>query len=512
MSEFPTTDFAVPDVAVEERTDVLSNLPAGRSQRQLACAIMAASTVVFLILAPLAKVALRPVPAFIPIYQSALLVNDLITAVFLLGQRQLSRSHGLSLLAGGYLFTALMSTVHALSFPGLFAPNGLLDAGPQTTAWLYMFWHSGFPLFVIAYTRYGLEEQPAGEGGITILSTVASIVSLVCGLALLTTLGQDLLPPIMQDNHYTPAMIIVVSAVWLLNLLALHALSRRRPYSMLDLWLIVTMCAWLFDIALSAVLNAGRYDLGFYAGRIYGLLAASFVLVVLLHEHGKLYVQLIMLRDSDREKADELRRLSTIDQLTGIANRRAFEDALDQEWRRMMRHGTTLSLLMIDVDCFKRFNDAYGHVAGDQCLRAVAQVLAGKARRAGELAARYGGEEFAVLLPHVHIAEAKKLGEAICAAVSDCRITHEHSEAASHVTISVGAASIADLPELAATLSREGTLPSATMPGATVLVETADHALYRAKKSGRNRVVAVGIDDAAGAAGQTAASCDSSVG
>ena len=378
---------------------------------------------IFLILAPFAKVALWPVPAFIPIYQSALLVNDLITAAFLLGQRQLSRSHGLSLLAGGYLFTALMSTVHALSFPGLFTPTGLLNAGPQTTAWLYMFWHGGFPLFVIAYTRYGLAQQPAGEGSITIASTVAAIISLVGGLALLTTLGQALLPPIMQDNHYTPAMIMVVSAVWLLNLIALFALSRRRPYSVLDLWLIVTMCAWLFDIALSAVLNAGRYDLGFYAGRIYGLLAASFVLLVLLHEHGKLYLQLIKLRDGDRETAD------------GAApaeyHRSADRDREPPRLRGRPRPGMAaddaarhdLSLLMIDVDCFKRFNDAYGHVAGDQCLRAVAQVLAGKARRAGELAARYGGEEFAVLLPHVDIAEAKKLGEVICAAVSDCRIS-----------------------------------------------------------------------------------------
>jgi diguanylate cyclase (GGDEF)-like protein len=501
----PMIDVAVSDVAAEERTDFLSNFPAGRRQRRLACAVMAASTVIFLILAPFAKVALWPVPAFIPIYQSALLVNDLIAAVFLLGQRQLSRSHGLNLLAGGYLFTALMSTVHALSFPGVFAPTGLLDAGPQTTAWLYMFWHGGFPLFVIAYTRYGLKEQPAEEGTATIAGTVGSIISLVCGLGLLATVGQALLPAIMQDNRYTPAMNIVVSAVWLLNLLALYALSRRRPYSMLDLWLIVTMCAWLFDIALSAVLNAGRYDLGFYAGRIYGLLAASFVLVVLLHEHGKLYVQLVKLRDSDREKTDELRRLSTVDPLTGVANRRAFEDALAQEWRRMMRHGTTLSLLMVDVDCFKRFNDAYGHVAGDQCLRVVAQVLAGKARRAGEMAARYGGEEFAVLLPHVDIVEAKKLGEVICKSVSDCKILHVLSDAAPYVTISVGAASIADLPELVATLSREATLPSATMPGATVLVETADHALYRAKRAGRNRVVAAGIDDAADE--PTVASC-----
>jgi diguanylate cyclase (GGDEF)-like protein len=255
------------------------------------------------------------------------------------------------------------------------------------------------------------------------------------------------------------------------------------------------MCAWLFDIALSVVFNAGRFDLGFYAGRIYGLLAAGFVLIVLLIENGKLYVQLHGLRESDRVKAVELHRLSTIDALTGIANRRAFDEALSQEWRRMMRHGSALSLLLIDVDFFKRYNDTYGHVAGDQCLRAIGQVLAGKARRAGEMAARYGGEEFAVLLPHIDLADARKLGEVICAAVRAQNILHERSDVASCVTVSIGAASIADLPELAALLSREGTLPSATMPGATVLVELADHVLYQAKIAGRNRVVAAGAHD-----------------
>ncbi len=483
------------DFAEEERTDFLSSLPAGRRERRFAWAVIAVSTAIFALLAPFAKLALIPEPAFIPIYQSALLVNDMITAVFLLGQRQLSRSHGLALLAGGYLFTALMSTMHALSFPGLFSPTGLLGAGPQTTAWLYMFWHGGFPLFVIAYTRYGLKEEPADEGRITIVSTVGAIVALVCGFTLLATVGQALLPPIMRDNRYTSILIVVVSSVWVLNLIALYALSRRRPYSVLDLWLSVTMCAWLFDIALSAVFNAGRYDLGFYAGRIYGLMAASLVLVVLLVENGKLHLQLVRLRESDRAKTAELRRLSTIDQLTGIANRRAFDDALSQEWRRMMRQGTTLSLLLIDVDFFKRFNDTYGHVAGDQCLHQVAQALASRARRAGELAARYGGEEFAVLLPNVDRADAKKLGEVICATVRDRNIAHEKSDAAPCVTISVGAASIADLPELAATLSRSGNLPSATIPGATVLIEMADYALYRAKLGGRNRVVAAGDDD-----------------
>src|ERR1700689_5032254 len=205
-----------------------------------------------------------------------------------------------------------MSTSHALTFPGLFAPGGLLEAGPQTTAWLYMFWHGGFPLFVIAHASYR-PEQRQGEGGSAILIVAASIVAAVCCLTLLATWGERLLPAIMRNDHYTPTLIFVVSSVWLLNLLAVFALLRRKPYSVLDLWLIVAMCSWLFDIALSAMFNAGRYDLGFYAGRIYGLLAASFVLVVLLVQNGRLHVQLHKLRESDRAKAVHLHRSSVLD-------------------------------------------------------------------------------------------------------------------------------------------------------------------------------------------------------
>ena len=97
------------------------------------------------------KLPLAPVPAFIPIYESALVINDLVTAVFLFGQIYISRSRALLLLACGYLFTAALTVAHALTFPGLFSPTGLLGAGPQSTAWLYMFWHGGFPLLVIAY-------------------------------------------------------------------------------------------------------------------------------------------------------------------------------------------------------------------------------------------------------------------------------------------------------------------------------------------------------------------------
>jgi diguanylate cyclase (GGDEF)-like protein len=454
----------------------LWNQPATHGKRRFALAIVAASTVTFVVLAPFAKVPLARVDAFIPIYESALVLNDLVTAMFVLGQVYISRSRALLLLACGYLFTAFTAVSHALTFPGLFAESGLLGAGPQSTAWLYMFWHAGFPLLVIGYACCGSHHR---DGRRAILPGVALVVVTVCGLTLLATLGHDMLPSIMRGDGYTPAMLAVVSSTWALSVIALAMLLRRRSDSVLDLWLLVVMCAWIFDIALSAVLNAGRYDLGFYAGRIYGLVSTSFVLIVLIIENSKLYIQVLQLRESDRRKADKLHQLSVVDAMTGIANRRAFEEALDQEWRRAVRHNTGLCLAMVDVDYFKRFNDAYGHVAGDRCLRTVAQALASRARRAGEMAARYGGEEFAVLLPHTEIDVAYRLAEQMCEVVRQQRIPHAGSEVAPFVTISVGVAS-------ATQLSHAGASNGQRLE-ATALVKAADQALYQAKKSGRNR-------------------------
>jgi PAS domain S-box-containing protein len=286
----------------------LSTLPAAAGERRLALAVVAISTVIFLAAVPFAKLPLAPLAAFIPIYQSALVVNDLITAVLLFGQFSILRSRGLLLLASGYLFTAFMAASHALSFPGLFAPGGLLGAGPQTTAWLYMFWHGGFPLLVIAYA---LDRKPLNgpRGGAVVSSIAAALVAVVL-LTALATAGQDFLPAIMRGNHYTPALITVISSVWALSLVALVALWWRRPHSVLDLWLMVVLCAWLFDIGLSAVFNAGRFDLGFYAGRIYGLLAASLVLMVLLLDNGMLYSRLA---ETHAEHQERLRILHEID-------------------------------------------------------------------------------------------------------------------------------------------------------------------------------------------------------
>jgi diguanylate cyclase (GGDEF)-like protein len=168
-----------------------------------------------------------------------------------------------------------------------------------------------------------------------------------------------------------------------------------------------------------------------------------------------------------------IKDLSDTDGLTGIANRCKLEEHLAQEWRRLLRDKKPLTLMMCDIDYFKRYNDLYGHQAGDECLKAVAKVLARHSQRSGDLAARYGGEEFTLVLPAVDQMGAAKLAEMIRQDVESLNIKHEGSPISAFVTISIGIA--CQVP----------TTESATEK----LIAVADSALYQAKASGRNRVV-----------------------
>src|SRR2546426_5681609 len=156
----------------------LSTLPAGRGERRLALTVVLVSAAIFLSAVPFAKMPLAQISAFIPIYESALVINDLITAGLLFGQFSFLRSRALCVLASGYLFTALMTVSHALTFPRLFSPTGLLGAGPPSTAWLYMLWHGGFPPLVIPYALLkdaGRETgRPRGRAGVAVLASLAA--------------------------------------------------------------------------------------------------------------------------------------------------------------------------------------------------------------------------------------------------------------------------------------------------------------------------------------------------
>lgn len=174
-----------------------------------------------------------------------------------------------------------------------------------------------------------------------------------------------------------------------------------------------------------------------------------------------------------------LKRMAVEDALTGLPNRRRFNEVMEEEIRRARRSGGLFSLLMCDVDFFKRYNDHYGHQGGDDCLRVVGEVMREVFKRAGELPARYGGEEFAVILPGVSEAHALMAAEKLLKALADRALPHEKSDAAPHVTLSIGLAS--------AIVEETRTLEW--------FVAKADEALYQSKKNGRNRVTRAPIPD-----------------
>ena len=289
-----------------ERTVFLSTLPPSNRDYRFALGIVLVSLVIFLLAVPFAKRQLAEVWAFIPSYQSALMVTDLITAVLLFAQFVILGAPQLLVLAGGYLFCALITIPHALSYPRLFATTGLLHAGPQTTAWLYMIWHGGFPLAVAAFVLLR-DRATIRRRGVAVALTCSAVLVIVGAATALSTAGHDLLPAIMRGDQYTPVLPVVTGGVWLLSLMALLLLWKRRPHSALDLWLMVVMAAWLLDIALSAMLNHGRFDLGFYLGRVYGLVAASLVLLVILVETGGVYARLA--RSYELERMEHERQL-----------------------------------------------------------------------------------------------------------------------------------------------------------------------------------------------------------
>lgn len=176
---------------------------------------------------------------------------------------------------------------------------------------------------------------------------------------------------------------------------------------------------------------------------------------------------------------DGLRRAALTDALTGVGNRRRFDEHIDKEWMRAVRLSESLSLLMIDIDYFKRYNDRYGHLAGDGCLRKVAQAIASVARRPADEVARFGGEEFVMLLPHTDEQGARHMADQVIHAVSELQLPHDASQLQGMVTVSVGATTAEGLHFAGAT--------DLTAPPAHQIVAAGDRALYEAKRAGRAR-------------------------
>ena len=309
----------------------LGAAPAKRWDRRLAAIFAVLSFLGLALLAPFARTHLPAAPQFVPSYESALWVCDLATSVLLLAQFQRSRSPSLLVLSGGYLVSTLVIPPHLLAFPGLFAPRGLLGGDGQTIAWIYVLWHTGFALIVLAHSLVARAETRRGwkvnRPGWAIVVTLAAATAYVAGACWLAVHPAGL--PVISVNGQYGRMLTSGVAPFMVgsSIAALASILLARRGSVLDVWLTVVMSAWTCDVALSSVVSATRFDVGWYAGRVYALAAGAFLLGVLLLDLSRLYGRLAdAVEDAraqnvalmrSREELTRSQRMEAIGQLTG---------------------------------------------------------------------------------------------------------------------------------------------------------------------------------------------------
>jgi diguanylate cyclase (GGDEF)-like protein len=446
-------------------------VPATRREMRLAFSVVMISALPLAVVVPFAHVPLPKITAFIPSYESALAICDLVTAVLLFGRVTRRRSRAFLALACGYLFNATIVVVHALTFPGVFSETGLLGANDQTTAWLYVFWHGGFPLFVLAYALLPERDDASAyirkHPGWAITCSSIGVLGVVAVLTLLATVGHGLLPRIIEAGNYSRMISSGASPMVLaLSALALFALLRRSKWNVLDVWLMAVMSVWLLDVTLSAVVSSSRYDLGWYGGRSYGLVAACCLLIILLFEMNRLYDRLNAALAIAQVLQLDLTFRAENDSLTGLPNRALFYDRLETAMARCRRSKNLMALLYLDIDDFKKINDSMGHAAGDDLLRSFAQRLL-QCVRASDTVARLGGDEFTVILENLSSREvAQSVVDKLMAAL---RRPFRTGDMDIQARASIGIAYFTD-----------------EVIGADLLIKQADAALYQAKQRGRN--------------------------
>jgi signal transduction histidine kinase len=284
--------------------------------RRVALAFVVAIVVVFLAITPQA---LRPLPrvdGFIPAVQSSIFATDLITAILLFAHFATDRARALVWLASGYLFSAVLVAAQALTFPGAFSTTGLLGAGPQTAAWLYVPWHVALPAAAAAYAwlkRRSPDEEPRGATAVTIrraaIASVLAAVAIVAG----ALLAGDALPVlVVSDSRFTASASIATALPLLLSVVAFVLVWRQRT-SVLDEWLTVALTASIAETALIVFVGASRYTLAFYTSRLFAVVVASAVLVALLVNMTRLYARLsIAVTALERQRAARLMNLDVV--------------------------------------------------------------------------------------------------------------------------------------------------------------------------------------------------------
>jgi diguanylate cyclase (GGDEF)-like protein len=445
-------------------------LPADRRR-----AALVASIIVFgaLLVAPIVA---RPLGASYPIFSIVMALSIAavaVTSLLLWAQSRVTQSVPLTVLALGYELTAIVMIPYMLFYRGLWPQLvAAFSADSQTPGWLWVEWHGLFICSAIAYyiargaqrRRPGLDDPSFRSLQMRLLWFGAAFLA----ATIPPLVWFDGLPALSVNGEFSPlfgAVSVTLSIGAAAAIVLAYRTSRFR--SVLDLWLAVACLSMFADVTLQHF--SRQFTAGWYASRVGIVFAASAVLWVLLFQTARLYAQLAV-------TAERLRSESLTDVLTGLANRRGFDQRFDEMLRDCARVTRPLALLMIDVDHFKAYNDAFGHQAGDDCLRAIGAMLLHNASRPRDLVARIGGEEMAVIMPEVDLPGALVVAERMRGAVRAAAIAQGAAALHPFVTISIG-------------------VTATTEPALTTvedLMRGADRALYHAKGSGRNRVVELG--------------------
>ena len=452
--------------SVDQLGDLLKR-PATYWQRRVAALAALGIMLAAVLAAQYGGVVLIHLQAFLPITITLIVLCEAVTGYLLLSQYVISRQPALLVLGMTYLFGVVMAACYLLAFPGVFAPYNPFGATEQTPAWIWVFWVCGYAfwIFVAVLVKHREPHSHARISRKRWLWWLLLPPLLALALVYLAVRSQSWLPPVLMSSGklLLPGGVALLSGL-LNGLVLLAVVWRSNMRRVFDLFLFISVLA-MFGYAVLAIASPTRFSLAWYMAGVLRTIASGGLLVALLWEVGRLYSELQAAHQS-------LTRVAQRDGLTGIFNRSYLEHVLGQEFRRAARSGAPLSVVLVDVDHFKAYNDGYGHQQGDACLRAIAKALESVCQRSGEFVARYGGEEFMLVMPGSDMASGQRIAESARQAVLTLELPAA-AEGARLVSISAGVA------------SHSSSRPYAELEQ---LIAASDAALYRAKDKGRNRV------------------------
>lgn len=437
---------------------------AGVSHRQihLARIIIAILLLCAAVATPLASTPLLPIPGYMSAFGIAMIVINIILASLLFAKGLIESKERTIRLGAAYFFVTVIFVPLIAAFPG-----GLMEASiigsTGSAVWLWCYWHIGFGLLII---RYATSSDETAGAASSVRATIVTTLVVVALLTLSATLGLSYLPKVFSNgrNFFDDSTMLIPALVFGVNVIGLLCVMRMRDEKPEQLWVMVGMFAACIDVWLT-LYGGARFSLGWYFAKMTSLFTSLTVLISQLYGITRLYHGIAGANKILMTQANQ-------DGLTALSNRRCFDQVLELEWNRARRDKRSLALLMIDVDYFKKYNDCYGHLAGDDCLRQIAQQMLRVINRPGDVAARYGGEEFVVVLPNTDAAGARLVAERLLHNLTTAAIPHAHNQPLGLVTLSIGV--------------------SAMVPGTgastSILALAADKALYQAKENGRNQV------------------------